>query len=82
VLPDFCDRTTVLFEARRRRLAGLMSVVGIPRHSGVVHHHGRLEAVGVEDSWLLTACGGRTRLSSSYQARLGTPWSRQLQLDG
>jgi cyanophycinase-like exopeptidase len=82
VLPNFCDRTTVLFEARRRRLAWWMSVVGIPRHSAVVYHHGRLEAVGAQDSWLLSAFGSRTRLSRARHVGPVTRWSRQLQLDG
>jgi cyanophycinase-like exopeptidase len=66
VLPNFRENTTVLFEARCRRLAGWMSVVGIPRYSGVVYEHGQLHAVGSDDSWLLTAFGSRTRLSSSF----------------
>lgn len=67
VVPNFREGVTGLFDGRRQRRAGWMTVVGIPAHSGVVCDQGRLSAVGAEDSWLFTACGSGTRLSAVSQ---------------
>lgn len=67
VVPGGSDGIARFDDTHRRRVAGWMTVVGIPACSGVVYDRGRLRAVGAHESWVVTAAGTRIRLSASSQ---------------
>jgi hypothetical protein len=74
VVPAPDGQAAVLREVLRRRVAGWMTVVGVPAHSGVLYDGRRLHAVGADRAWLLTPSGARLRLSSLSQVHgAGSP---------